>query len=1342
MAKPAHALFCLLAAGGLLVGTSCTAAPVRPVGVPADVLPEYQNQAVTALTEDCESVRMALGAAWDDALACRAYSAYLRPWTKDDRRGQAEAIAKRGTKVFEKLYCIDHGIQGVRFGRDTRDEPQLADEVKFWRNELALAAKEVLAYSADAAALKASLGKELTDLASAKGISSQRIAGIPWQDAQREAWRKAGVKTGVRLPLEPDPNSPASWWAKNLSLEPPYVAPKLRAAGEVFFSPEKQIGAWGHNCTGPGQYDWTGLNRTIRMVKDRGGKFLLELPTLHKMLPGETVLRKQESWIWTLYAPPLPAHLAGDANFSLITRDDSGQMLPWGGVQLFSAATARAYGEYLKAMAEDLKKEGLYDTILAVHLEMGDSAELPEEVDYSAHTRARWQKFMMDRYGDIAGLNRAAGTQYKSFDEMPVPFRSLEPKAADPWKEFLKVQWQKFLSQKYKKIDAFNKAAGTNHKSFEEALVPDELVVSGTPNRQFIKNDDLVEFLLARRTAARDWGGFLMNKYRPKDPATQDGGEINRMTVEAIRQALGDDYQDGYEWRLPFDYPPVIKIDYLHFRRAWVQEYLAVKRKLVEQAFGDKLIIAEMRQMGDHDGIAGKGERKWGGFLADDMAQFSGVGPHNDRLPFMIRSVGPPGFGTRPSDSIESLFRDYLWINFRDPGNLLRYFYAWVAHGYLDYQLGWHGITNHWLTNRLIYQLGPTVANTAPQPERIGLLLPRSTFDLFDGPIYYEYLGWDWLLHAAKLPYTRIDEHCVREGKLKGMGLEVLILPDARAMDEKLAAQIEKWVAGGGTLICSTIPGKLDIHGRAVKESALAKMLGVGLEGTVSEPVRDTPLTVTIPRGIYSGGWAQSTTRRPAFEALDITSPETKVLASYEKGFPAITVHPHGKGKAVVMGYPFGREAVEADRTSVAFYRTYTAFAREPQLVARTAWLRKFIVDDLGYRPDYGVEYAEVQRFKGKEAQALGLSVLKGFSQDPNDWFYVRTVGDPRADHETVLERETPDLAIRFYPRHREGVATKYLGISTREVHYIGPRGTVNILLSQRTYKCRINNPRIQAIWDVGRDVPVGFERDKDGVSLTVSLPSGHIMMLAYSETPKVDLFGQDPFPGRDKEDVLARCKALAGGTPPPPVVILNEKEIRAWLEALGKPVPLPVTPGGKPAKPQAGLEPGRKETVLISYGDAGNRPAAEKLAAFLRETFGIDAQGIEQAAVVEKDPRGDQNVKEYDKVLIFIGSEWTNNDLALHGSYWNWGNTYGGHLPFTTSYAWPGKGRAVIALSRRYALIDSNGRQVGGGYWNREFIIRPVKREFRVVRQKLHVAADGDDAAKAVDALIRATGR
>jgi len=37
-----------------------------------DVFPEYHNIEVTSLLEDSESVRLALGAAWDDALSCRA----------------------------------------------------------------------------------------------------------------------------------------------------------------------------------------------------------------------------------------------------------------------------------------------------------------------------------------------------------------------------------------------------------------------------------------------------------------------------------------------------------------------------------------------------------------------------------------------------------------------------------------------------------------------------------------------------------------------------------------------------------------------------------------------------------------------------------------------------------------------------------------------------------------------------------------------------------------------------------------------------------------------------------------------------------------------------------------------------------------------------------------------------------------------------------------------------------------------------------------------------------------------------------------------------------------------
>jgi ubiquinol-cytochrome c reductase iron-sulfur subunit len=94
---------------------------------------------------------------------------------------------------------------------------------------------------------------------------------------------------GVRLPLEPRPGSYAEWWNRHLSLRPGYLVSKLRSAGDAFFTPEAPIGAWGFHCTGKGQYDWARLNAVVRLVRDRGGKLLIELPTLSESKTPEQV---------------------------------------------------------------------------------------------------------------------------------------------------------------------------------------------------------------------------------------------------------------------------------------------------------------------------------------------------------------------------------------------------------------------------------------------------------------------------------------------------------------------------------------------------------------------------------------------------------------------------------------------------------------------------------------------------------------------------------------------------------------------------------------------------------------------------------------------------------------------------------------------------------------------------------------------------------------------------------------------------------------------------------------------------------------------------------------------
>jgi hypothetical protein len=59
------------------------------------------------------------------------------------------------------------------------------------------------------------------------------------------------------------------------------------------------------------------------------------------------------------------------------------------------------------------------------------------------------------------------------------------------------------------------------------------------------------------------------------------------------------------------------------------------------------------------------------------------------------------------------------------------------------------------------------------------------------------------------------------------------------------------------------------------------------------------------------------------------------------------------------------------------------------------------------------------------------------------------------------------------------------------------------------------------------------------------------------------------------------------------------------------------------------------------------------------------------------------------------------------------------------------------VSLSRPYALIYEDGRHPFA--WSRGVALRPVERKYPLVRRKLHIAANGADAERAVDAVLAA---
>ena len=231
---------------------------------------------------------------------------------------------------------------------------------------------------------------------------------------------------------------------------------KHALAGDLFFSAEKMLGAWGANCTAAGRYDWDDSTAPSSWCEIAAAssswncpRFKSDLPTnqlaaaASEVLCGAAIISARST------RRRYPKHLAQDQSAALLARNDDGTLRIFGGVQLFNPAVAQAYGEYLQAMAENLRRQGLYEAIAAVHLEMGEAAELDEQADYSDLTRQRWQAFLAKRYRDIAAFNSAAGTSYRSFPDVPLPLRELQPRAAHDWQASLPFRWHAFLKKQY-----------------------------------------------------------------------------------------------------------------------------------------------------------------------------------------------------------------------------------------------------------------------------------------------------------------------------------------------------------------------------------------------------------------------------------------------------------------------------------------------------------------------------------------------------------------------------------------------------------------------------------------------------------------------------------------------------------------------------------------------------------------------------------------------------------------------------------------------------------------------------------------------------------------------------
>jgi hypothetical protein len=699
------------------------------------------------------------------------------------------------------------------------------------------------------------------------------------------------------------------------------------------------------------------------------------------------------------------------------------------------------------------------------------------------------------------------------------------------------------------------------------------------------------------------------------------------------------------------------------------------------------------------------------------------------------------GFGCMLSiNFFTALLRDGLWSDgWFGPEGPLRWGYFPQVMTWNDRQLQWSGILNGYLAFQQAHRLSPTIANTRVGPADVLLLLPSSSMDLKEYRTHRELVGWGWALTALKIPYDVITEKRLAEG-VPGRA-RLLILPQAAALNKEHVRAVRTFVANGGLLLSSLVPAWTNAG-----PSALTDVIGCDVARTNGVPVlltqtgvKGTAWQMTVNRGLHSGKYTpvppldEGYPRKVEGRRVDCGQPyqalwprgKAQVLYEFGTGQPAVVGHRFAKGRAFTFGYPFGNELVFADWTSIAFGKIYNGWARDEQMLGMLRML-KGVLEQLGYPSGVGVPEGWRHRLQGFEAAVSSLAYPKGAPAALGvESGAVLTYLDPDPARAIRQDHDELDYAMELTWRERPGLATRYLAVGNRESAYAGERAVVQFWMMPHIVRIRIADPAVRAVVDVVANVPVRLERDAEGVSFFTSVPPALGRVFAVSTNDTVELFEPAVVPGVTPEEVAAAVAAIA-----PPAgawaaaQVFEAPAIQGWLAARGT------------------------NAVAIAYGDEAYRPAAERLAAWLREAWKLDASATAEDGRYEVQGNEKfQVVYQPTEAAIWLGNAWANNAVACLDCTWPYNSGAAPALHagrFTATRAWPGGERGVVALTREWEFRRGDHTTWGTGYGNTEgYAPRRVESAPRpyLRRHLLVLASTPEGAVSAVEAL-KANGK
>jgi hypothetical protein len=125
---------------------------------------------------------------------------------------------------------------------------------------------------------------------------------------------------------------------------------------------------------------------------------------------------------------------------------------------------------------------------------------------------------------------------------------------------------------------------------------------------------------------------------------------------------------------------------------------------------------------------------------------------------------------------------------------------------------------------------------------RVGLVYSQQTAWFYGGKVEDHTLGWYQALIEARIPFEMVHDRLLNPQHLRSF--KTLILPNIAALSDSQCAQLEDFVASGGSLIATHETSLYDERGGARKDFGLSKLFGVSFTGRIQGPMQNAYLAL------------------------------------------------------------------------------------------------------------------------------------------------------------------------------------------------------------------------------------------------------------------------------------------------------------------------------------------------------------------------------------------------------------------------------------------------------------------------------------------------------------------